>query len=327
MNLFTIVILITLSCIICTTAAGDKEPVITLVYVGEISDNSYLAQAMLGITRGQEDFHFNIRKIQWDKSSPVDPVKDEDGTCSCMVLIMGDIMNGDEYTYSREYSGIPFVIIDGLDLSGPAVSSVSFSMYGTSYLAGVLAANQTKTGKIGIIAGVDAPVLRGFTDGFVDGAYAENPEAKVNISYLAEDYTGFFMPERAGDITRDMHRNGTDVIYQIAGGSGLGVIETAHDLSDLLVIGSDSDQSVLAPDTVMASAIKRVDLVLYEKIQSVFSDTYKPGSEIIGLKDNATSLLLNPRFNSHASLIRSRMMEAVEKENRYSGAYTIIPST
>ncbi|MCA1917099.1 MAG: hypothetical protein LDL35_11985 [Methanospirillum hungatei] len=82
-------------------------------------------------------------------------------------------------------------------------------------------------------------------------------------------------------------------------------------------MGSDSDQSVLSPDIVIGSAIKRLYTILYEKIQSLFSNTYYACSDITGLKDKGTSHVLNPRFENSTHLIESRMREAIERENAY----------
>jgi basic membrane protein A len=230
---------------------------------------------------------------------------------------MGDSLNGYEKQVTRKYPDVPVLFIDGGDSKGPNTKSVYFSMYGTSYLAGIIAANQTKTGKIGVIAGTDAPVLRGFTDGFIDGANRENSDIITCISYIADDFSGFSKPETAGVLTSDMYRNGTDIIYLVAGSSGTGVIRTAEKLPGMLVIGSDADQSGLAPGTVIASAVKSLDLVIYDELQDIFSESYAPGSTITGLQEGGSSLVLNPRFDDLSSILDTRIPEAIEKEKEY----------
>jgi basic membrane protein A len=309
------------SVLICSQAAAVGEKGVSMVYVGDKGDSSYLEQAYLGLDRAQNDFTFSVRDIRWNITAPLDPVTDPNGTRSDAVIIMGDIMNGYEKEVTSRYPDVPVIIIDGGQVPGTATKSVYFSMYGVSYLAGVLAANRTKTGTIGIIAGVDAPVLRGFTDGFTDGAYQENPEVKVAISYLADDYSGFSMPEKAGEVTSGMYRNGTDVIYQIAGSSGTGVISTAKTLPGMIVFGSDSDQSGLAPGTVVASAVKNLDSVIYSEMKDVFSGSFSPGSTITGLENEGSALILNPGFGNLSSLVEKRRPDAIQKEKRYLASH------
>jgi len=298
-------------------AAGSGENIVSMVYVGEKGDNSYLSRAFQGLYETQEEFHFSIRYIPWKTSEPMDVVTDHSGVRSDAVIIMGNIMNGYEEEVVSQYPDIPVIIIDGSQVTGPKTRSVYFSMYGASYLAGVLAANTTRTGNIGVIAGANVPVLLGFTDGFVDGAHREKPDILVDISYIADDYSGFSMPERAGVLTSEMHRNGTDIIFQIAGLSGMGVIDTAKELPGLFIIGSDADQSELAPDTVLASAIKRLDSVIYDEMNSIFTDSYAPGTEILGLHEGGSSLVLNPRFEDNLALIDTRRPEAAQREKDY----------
>lgn len=322
--LYPIILIVILSGFSIFQAAGSKEQIISIVYVGEKGDESYLERAFQGLYQAQEDFHITIREIQWNNSEPVDPVTDAKNVKSDAVIIMGDIMNGYEQQMTSQYPNIPVIIIDGSRISGPEIKSISFSMYGASYLSGILAANQTKTGKIGVIAGVDAPVLRGFTDGFVDGANQENPNVQVNISYIADDYSGFSMPERAGKLTSEMYKNGTDIIYQVAGASGTGVIDTANTLPGMFIIGSDSDQSVLAPETVLASAIKNLDSVIYHEVEDVSSGSFVAGSNITGLADEGSTLVLNPGFENLSPLTENRKTEAITKEAEYLASHPFI---
>ena len=303
------------------TAAGSEEDVVSMVYVGEKGDNSYLFRAFQGLYEVQEEYHFSIRDIPWNTSEPVDLVTNPLGIRSDAVIIMGNILSGYEEEVVAQYPEVPVIIIDGNQVTGPKARSVYFSMYGASYLAGVLAANTTRTGKIGVIAGANVPVLRGFTDGFNDGARRSDPEVFVDISYIADDYSGFSMPEQAGILTGEMHRNGTDIIYQIAGLSGMGVIEVAKELPDLFIIGSDADQSGLAPDTVLASAVKNLDSVIYDELRAIFTESYTPGSENIGLHENGSSLVLNPRFEDFSPVIDAWRPEATQREKEYLASH------
>jgi basic membrane lipoprotein Med (substrate-binding protein (PBP1-ABC) superfamily) len=132
------------------------------------------------------------------------------------------------------------------------------------------------------------------------------------------------MPEKAGELTREMCRNGTDIIFQVAGSSGTGVINTAKTLPGVFVIGSDSDQSGLAPGTVMASAIKSLDTVIYDELKEIFSGAYIPGLEVTGLKEEGSSLVVNPMFDNLSAVIETRKEEAIEKENEYLFTHPLV---
>ncbi|PWR76298.1 BMP family ABC transporter substrate-binding protein [Methanospirillum stamsii] len=307
-----------LSIFIIFPVSGSDPTIVSMVYVGDKGDYSYLSKAFSGLEKARDGFNLTVREILWNSSAPEDPVIDRAGNRSSMVLVMGDIMNGYEQEISQINPDVPVVMIDGPEILDSSVKSISFSMYGASYLAGVLAANQTTTGNVGVIAGVNAPVIQSFTEGFQDGVRAEDPDVNVTISYIADDYSGFSMPEKAGEITREMYRNNTDVIYAVSGGSGLGIISTAQNLSGLFIIATDADQSGLASDTVIASAVKSLDTVVYNEIEECVSGKFSPGSEALSLVDEGTSLVPNIRFENVSSLIDVRINEAIEKEKIYS---------
>ncbi len=319
----SIMLLILVTGLALFPAAAAEEKMVSMVYTGEIADHGYIQHALNGVNRAQEEFSFTIHDIPWNSSAPCDPVTDTDGTRSDAVIIMGAFMNGYQQEIVDRNPEVPIILIDGGNLTGPEAKSIYFSMYGASYLAGILAANQTKTGKLGIIIGFDMPTLRGFTDGFTDGAHRVNPDAEVTISYIADDYSGFSMPEQAGVLAEGMYRNGTDIIFPVAGSSGLGVISTAKTLPGLYVIGVDADQSDLAPDTILASAVKNLDPVIYNELGAVFNGSYIPGSVVTGLEDGGTSLILNPRFEHLSPLVESRIPEATEKEKEYLATHPL----
>lgn len=296
---------------------GHERPVVTIVYIGEKGDFGFLDSAYLGLILARDDFDFISHEMLWDGSDSQDPVIVDDGKRADLVLILGDLMSGYAESVANKYPKTPIVVIDSGPVPGDSIRSVSFSMYGASYLAGVLAANQTKTEKIGVIAAKDAPVITSFTDGFVDGVYSGNPDAEVSIIYLADDDTGFTMPKKAAEVARSMYADGTDLIFTVAGGSGPGAITAAKELPGLLIIGVDSDQSELAPKTVIASVVKRVDHVVYDEIEAALSGRSVAGEDVIGLSDGGSALIINPRYQDLSNLIEERYSEAAEREAEY----------
>ena len=89
----------------------------------------------------------------------------------------------------------------------------------------------------------------------------------------------------------------------------------------MFIIGSDSDQSGLAPDTVLASAVKNLDSVIYEEIKDVFSGSYAGGTKTIGLKENGSSLVFNPRFDTLSLVVETRIADEIEKEKKYLSSH------
>lgn len=304
-------------CIVVLTGSHiEDRPVVTMVYDGEKGDFGYNDLAYLGLIRARDDFHLKTREITWTGTTQKsDPVIDPDtGEKSDVVLLIGDSLSGLAKDIKDTYPGVPVVIIDAGPVQGDTIRSISFTMYGASYIAGTLAANLTGTGKIGVIAGKPAPVITSFIDGFVAGAQRSSPGILITITYLADDNSGFRMPEKAGMVAETMYRNGTDVIFTVAGGSGPGAISAAKRLPGLYIIGVDTDQSALGPGVVVASVVKNLDEVVYREIKNTLSGSFTPGAYETGLSDGGTRTVVNPRFNNLSVVVARWSDEAAQRE-------------
>jgi basic membrane protein A len=190
---------------------------------------------------------------------------------------------------SREHPGLQFYVIDS-DINEGNIRGIQFREDEGAYLCGYLAAKMSKTGRIGFIGGVKIPVIARFAVGFRLGAVAAASSTEVIEHYIAEDYSGFNKAEEASEIALNMFRTGCDVIFPAAGGSGLGVISAAVQ-ARAYVIGVDMDQDSLAPGLVLASMLKRVDLVV-EDIVAGLCQGRSPADikRSYGLADNAIGL-------------------------------------
>ena len=178
---------------------------------------------------------------------------------------------------------------------GPNVTGYIFREQDGSYLAGALAAMVTKDPSIqgtnpdaviGAIGGVKAVGIDKFIVGYIQGAHDIDPAVKVLVSYS----NNFGDPAKGKELTDAMFDQGADIVYQIAGGTGQGVIEAAKDANHF-AIGVDSDQDALAPGHVLTSMVKRTDFVVYDAIDRLVCGTLKGGDTIeLGLKEGAIGL-------------------------------------
>lgn len=144
-----------------------------------------------------------------------------------------------------------FLVADGWkfdDLKNVAAYATPQS--DAAYLAGILAAGMTKTGKIGVINGMKIPVTIAIAKGFIMGAKRLNPDVKVLYTYTGDwgDLT------KGREMALSMIEEGVDVIFTSGDGITLGAIQ-ACSLKGVMAIGSMADQNSLAPDTVISSAV------------------------------------------------------------------------
>ncbi|MBS2026903.1 MAG: BMP family ABC transporter substrate-binding protein [Deltaproteobacteria bacterium] len=172
----------------------------------------------------------------------------------------------------------------------PNVATITFREQEGSYLVGVLAALASKTGKVGFVGGMEMPLIKKFEAGFKAGVRATKPDAVILTAY-----TGSFDNPNAGkQTTQDLLGKGADVIFHAAGSDGLGVINAVKEAraagKNVFAVGVDSDQSHLAPDAVLTSMVKHVDLAVYREIERVKQNGFKAGDEQWGLKEGGVGL-------------------------------------
>ncbi|MUO80528.1 BMP family ABC transporter substrate-binding protein [Agrobacterium vitis] len=209
---------------------------------------------------------------------------------------------------ATEFPETKFVIVDSV-VDKPNVRSVVFKEEEGSYLVGLLAGMASKTGKVSFVGGMDIPLIRKFECGYEQGARAANPKIEVLQNMVGTTGAAWNDPVRAGELTKNQMDQGSDVIYAAAGASGMGVLQTAADAKKLS-IGVDSNQNHLHPGSVLTSMVKRVDLAVYNAYADAKADKFKPGLEVLGVKEDGVMAALD---DNNKALITPEMKAAVEK--------------
>jgi basic membrane protein A len=180
------------------------------------------------------------------------------------------------------------------------VLGINYQTSSAGYLAGYAAAKLSKTGTLGTIIGADFPTVTDFKVGFDQGAKAANPDVKI----LNADAGGVFNdPAKGKEMALAQLGQGADVIFPIAGGTGIGALQAVKDAGKLAV-GVDSDQAAIfeATDPAQAAVIftsveKRVGQSLYLALKATIDGSQKYGeAELLGLKDGAVGISKNDYY-------------------------------
>ena len=177
----------------------------------------------------------------------------------------------------------------------PNLLGLLFREQEVGYLAGYLAGLEEKrlpgNDLIGSVGGRKQPPVDRFIAGYRAGAQAADPGITTLNAYSQD----FVKQDVCKTIALNQIQAGAGVVFQVAGGCGLGVIKAAADMN-VWAIGVDADQSYIDPRHVLTSATKHVDVAVFKAIQSVVNGTFKGGNAVYGLKDNGVGLgKINPR--------------------------------
>ena len=137
-----------------------------------------------------------------------------------------------------------------------------------SYLAGIAAGMLTRTKIVGSVGGVDGDGINHFIVGFEEGVKSVCADCQTLRSYVG----GFSDPVTAKEQALAMFSEGADILYQVAGRSGEGVLQAAQETGNF-AIGVDSNQDDLYPGTVIVSAMKRVDNAVFDFVKRMTEGT------------------------------------------------------
>ncbi|HET8728991.1 MAG TPA: BMP family ABC transporter substrate-binding protein, partial [Alphaproteobacteria bacterium] len=204
-----------------------------------------------------------------------------------------------------DFPDIHFVQIDAV-VDQPNVESVVYKSNDASYLAGVLAAKTSDTGKVGFVGGMDIPLIHAFFCGYKEGFMATDPNGTVFENYTGTTADAWNDPVGAGELAKADFDRGADIVYAAAGASGLGVIQAAKDAGKLS-IGVDSNQNYIAPGSVLTSVLKRVDNTVYDAFKN--DADFKGGVKDLGLAEDGVGLAMD---ENNKSLITDDAMAAVD---------------
>ncbi len=217
-----------------------------------------------------------------------------------------------------DYPDTKFAIID-MVVGQDNVRSVVFSEEQGSYLVGMLAAMASESNTIGFIGGMDIPLIRNFACGYVQGAKAANPDVTVISNMTGTTPAAWNDPVKGSELTKAQISQGADVVYAAAGGTGVGVLQTAAD-EGILSIGVDSNQNYLHSGKVLTSMMKRVDNAVYDAFTA--GADLETGFNVMGLNNRGVGFALD----EHNEALLSDAMRAAVFEAAYdisSGATSV----
>ncbi|EYD70681.1 BMP family lipoprotein [Limimaricola hongkongensis] len=206
---------------------------------------------------------------------------------------------------AADYPDTKFVIVDGVvDL--PNVRSVIFNEHEGSYLVGQMAAMASESDTVGFIGGMDIPLIRKFACGYAQGAKAVNPDITVLSNMTGTTPAAWNDPVKGSELTQAQISQGADVVYAAAGGTGIGVLQTAAD-QGILSIGVDSNQNYLQPGKVLTSMVKRVDNAVYDAFEA--GTEIETGINVMGVNNEGVGIAVDEH---NEALVTEEMTAAVE---------------
>lgn len=271
------------------TEKSSKDLKIGMVAdVGGINDESFNQSAWEGLQKAKKDFGVDVKVIESKQASEYITNMEsliDDGVD--LVIGVGNTMKDDIKKEAENYPNQQFVLIDETyDEIPKNVTPILFKENEAAYLTGLIAGKMTKTNNVGFIGGMQNPVISRFEYGYMAGVKEANKGAEVKTQYAGT----FGDAAKGKSIANQMYGNNIDVILSAAGATGIGAIESAKEKGKF-AIGVDRDQSDLAPDNVLTSALKMVNVGVYDTAKELVDGKLTGGAnKVYGLKENGVGI-------------------------------------
>ena len=200
-------------------------------------------------------------------------------------------------------------VVASSDVKGPNYTSIKFDLWQAAYLAGILAASVSRTGKAGQIGGESfAPVAQAFR-AFGEGGKSYNPSFQVTTDYVGNWQNA----NKAKEQALAMIDRGADILFQNADAAGGGIFQAAREKPGVLVIGSNADQTPMAPEVVIASAVLGVPRAFLEVARDVKEGHLKNGFYVEDLR-GSVDVVINPKFKTRIPAKARQAMDQAREE-------------
>ncbi|MCC5962790.1 MAG: BMP family ABC transporter substrate-binding protein [Rhodobacteraceae bacterium] len=295
------------SALALTVGMAQADSPALIFDLGGKFDKSFNEAAYNGAERWREETGGSYREIEMQSAAQrVQFARRMAEAGSNPIVVMGFQNAPTLEEVAPDYPDTSFVLVDAVvDL--PNVRSVIFAEHEGSFLVGMLAAMASETDTISFVGGMEIPLITAFACGYAQGARAVNPDIEIIVNYTGSTPEAWNDPVRGSEIASGQISQGSDVVFAAAGGTGLGVLQTAED-EGVFSIGVDSNQNHLHPGSVLTSMLKLVDQAVYDAFTE--GPDMETGVVLMDLASDGVGYAVD-EHNEH--LISAEMSEAVEE--------------
>ena len=256
--------------------------------VGGINDmggNQTIWEALKTLVSSDSGFEVRYLESRVDPDYQVNINAFVDEGCD-LIITVGYMMADATRAAAEANPNQKFAIVD--DASCADLSNVACLMFApeqASYLVGLVAGYVTQSKTVGYVQGMVSDEGNLYGIGYITGVREACPNATI-LEYNANSFADI---QGGYSVAKDMITKGADVIFQAAGGTGFGVINACGE-EGVWAIGVDVDQSLIAPTTVLTSAVKRVDVAAQDISKAVQSGAFSGGVRLYDLSNGGVDL-------------------------------------
>ncbi len=309
-------------------SAGNGEFSAVHVVIGQLGDKSFNDSAYNGLLGlGEAGWGTKVIELGRDQTKWEPTFLDlSEGGEYDLIITNGPSAIETVQDVAKEYPDQKFVLFD-TEMEGdhPNIYAISYKQNEGAYLAGVLAALVTTSGMegtnpepiIGLIGGMEHPIITDWIVGYVEGARSVEPDIKVIVSYVGS----WDDSAKGKELALAQYNQGADIIITPAETAALGCVEAAKE-SGKYIIGIDVDQSMAfkgideeAANCILTSILKNVDLSIIRAGKLYEEGTLPFGTfESLGILEDGVGVAYNEYYDKNVSQEIRDQVEAAKED-------------
>ena len=302
--MFLFSILVVASVLLTSCAGADTEEASTsmtfcqVTDMGGIDDKSFNATAWKGMEQAAADFGVEVKYLESQQQSDYEVNINAFVEEGCdLIISVGYLLADATSAAATANPDMKFAIIDNDNMGVSNVRGNTSEIAQATFLAGYLAAGVTETGKVGTYVGILLPSTQPFMDGYAMGVAYYNEVHGTAVEVLGWDMEtqeglevgNFESLDDGRALGETLLDEGADVIMPVAGPVGAGTLAVMQERGAGLLIGVDDDWSVKYPDQadyVLASALKKIDVFVYDSIEKIINGEFAGGEDLLLTLEN-----------------------------------------
>ncbi len=293
---------------VCTqpVQAADGEGLkVALLLSGAANDQGWNQTAYEGAQKACEKYGYELAYTENLEVADISAAYADYASAGYDVVIGHGYEFGDPALEVAEtYPDTKFICTEA-DASADNVASYVMACEQTAYVEGIIAASTSESGKLGAIGPIPGDSLVKIINGYEDGAKSVNPDIEVQTAWT----NSFVDTQLAQEAAKAMIDNDVDVIKHCANACGNGAMTAAVE-AGIWCQGDSYDQSSLAPDNILDSAIYNLDVVIDTALGSVADGSFEGDVYNLGMADGAVEVLLSDNLSDD---VKVTAQDAIDK--------------
>jgi basic membrane protein A len=276
-------------CLFVPAVSGKTLQVVVLTDAAGLGDKSFNDVCWKGVLKAKADFGFEAKFLQSREQADYVANLTLSAQHADVVVTLGYLFADAVKKVAPYFPETHFIHIEG-EISGDNVACYDFKSEEGGFLAGLVAGLFTKSRKVGVVSGMDIPPVEAYVSGFRAGMKTAEHLRYQPLQTIVVSAGSFNDPVKGKSLAQTLIQQYVDVVYKVAGNTGVGVTDAVKDAAGVYLIAEDLDQDAELPGRILTSTLKRMDVAVYEALRSVAQGDFKAGHHWLGTDDGAIDI-------------------------------------